>query len=274
MGEIGYETQNGISQQLYSWVRCTISNIREHLKTRHTKARYRQTQTATQLHLVQIQAGNQQILSRQEMLENIIDLRLPQPERPALPLTGASEQHENHLQQLATPHLDPTVEADRFPEPAIRFRTVGSKPCGPFCPCVCHKIKQFRSPGLFDHLLGSVFIGYDALPLVSKPCNSSRCGRGNVSRAVVTYMFPRWFLNYIVMLQTRPSTPEPVIRILRIRPNNSEIFKAVRRQDISRIRRMIMDGEASVRDVNEDGESLITVSLSISKMQQLLRLLL
>jgi len=35
-----------------------------------------------------------------------------------------------------------------------------------------------------------------------------------------------------------------------------------------------MDGEASVRDVNEDGESLITVSLSISKMQQLLRLLL
>ena len=199
------------------------------------------------------------------MLENIIDSRLPQPERPALQPGRASDQHENHLQQHTAAPLDLSIEADPFPDQAIIFRTVSSKPCGPFCSCVCHKIKQFRSPGLFDRLLGSFFIGYNALPLVTKPCNSSQCGRGNVSRNVVSYMFPRWFLNCIVMLQMRPPTPEPVIRILTIRRNNSEIFKALRNRDISRIRGMIMDGNASVRDVNEEGESLLTVSLSFIK---------
>ena len=248
--------------------------IREHLRRCHTKARYRQLQARTELHLLQLQAGNQLILSRQQMLENIINTRLPQPERPALLLTRASDQLESHLQQPTTPPLDLSREANQSLDQAIIFRTVSSKPCGPFCSCVCHKVKQFRSPGLFDRLLGSFFIGYDSLPLVAKPCNSSHCARGNVSRTVVSYMFPRWFLNCIVMLQTRPPTPEPVLRILKIRPNNSEIFKALRSQDISRIRRMIVDGEASVRDVNEEGESLITVSPPLSKMVQLITFLL
>lgn len=73
------------------------------------------------------------------------------------------------------------------------------------------------------------------------------------------------------MLQMRPPTPEPVLRILRICSNDSEIFKAVRRQDISRIRKLIVDGKASVRDVNEEGESLITVSLISFKIMQLMK---
>ena len=36
-----------------------------------------------------------------------------------------------------------------------------------------------------------------------------------------------------------------------MRPNDSEIFKALKQQDISRIRKMIADGQASIRDINE-----------------------
>ena len=204
------------------------------------------------------------------MLENIIDSRLPQAQQPALPPTGETGQHESDFQQDTALPLDLSREVDPPQTQAITLRTISNKPCGSFCSCACHKMSQIRSPGLFDRLLGSIFIGYDALPLVTKPCNSSRCAKGNVSSTVVSYIFPRWFINCVVMLQTRPPTPEPVLRILRIRPNDSEIFKALRNQDISKVRRMIADGNASVRDVNEDGESLITVSPFSSKIAQLM----
>jgi hypothetical protein len=159
------------------------------------------------------------------MLVDIVDSTLPQPQRPALPPAIGIDQHENGLQQHTTPPLDLPTVPDQSPTQAIIFRTVSSKSCGPSCSCACHKMSQLRSPGLFDRLLGSLFIGYEAIPLVTKPCNSSPCARGNVSRTVVSYIFSRWFLNCVVMLQTRPPTPEPVLRILRIGPKDSEIFK-------------------------------------------------
>lgn len=220
--------------------------------------------------MIQLQASNQLILCRQQMLENILDSRLPQPQRPALSLLRATDRRENDLQQHTTPSLGLPTEANPSPAQGIIFHTVSSKPCGPFCSCACHKMSQLRSPRLFDRLLGSVFIGYEALPLATKPCNSSSCTRGKVSRTVVSYIFPRWFLNCVVLLQTRPPAPEPVLRILRVRPNNSEIFKALRIQDLAKIRELITEGKASVRDVNEEGESLITVSPSVSKIPQLM----
>lgn len=231
----------------------------------YTETGWRQSQITTHVHLLELKAGNQRILSCQEMLENIVDSRFPKQARLALLPTRANDQNEDGLQQRTTLPISLSSTVEPSPAQAIIFRTFTSKYCGSFCSCTCHRMKKLRSPSLLDHLLGSILIGYEALPLMDNPCSLCHCRRV-VSRTVVSYMFPRWFLNCVVLLETRPPTPELVLRIFRIRPDYSEVFVAVIRQDISRIRRMIADGTASVRDVNEKGETLISVSFVLVKV--------
>ncbi|KAL9115558.1 MAG: hypothetical protein Q9187_007287 [Circinaria calcarea] len=90
-----------------------------------------QSQTA-QLQLVQLQASNQLMLSRQQTLENIIDSRLPQRQRPPLLPSRATDQCENDLQQQKASPLDLPTEADPSPSSAqaIIFRVASSKTSG------------------------------------------------------------------------------------------------------------------------------------------------
>ena len=56
--------------------------------------------------------------------------------------------------------------------------------------------------------------------------------------------------------------------MLRIRPNHSEIFSAVVSHDAFKVRELLTDGRASILDVNEEGESLLTVSDFVLIMAQ------
>ncbi|MCJ1475869.1 Ankyrin-2 [Lambiella insularis] len=81
-------------------------------------------QITTQLHLVQLQVGNQSILSSQQMLGNMIDSRLPEPKRGAPSLSGPSNKHENNLQQATT---FSSLRSDPVQRQAINFRIVSSE---------------------------------------------------------------------------------------------------------------------------------------------------
>ena len=56
--------------------------------------------------------------------------------------------------------------------------------------------------------------------------------------------------------------PELIIRCPRIRPRDSPIFKAVKVGDVLCVRNLLINGEASVLDADEEGMSVLSWSTS------------
>ena len=193
---------------------------------------------------------------------------LSSPQLPALQLASDFNPRvpESSLGQLVMSpahERNVSIEASSISSPPKYLGIMRNTACGSFCPCVCHNMKQLRSPSLLDQVLGVIFVGYSALPFMTKPCDSPRCKRERISTTTVSYIFPPWFLERFITMKIRIPEPELLLRVLRVRPNDSEIFSAIRRQDKSMVRRLIKTGQASALDVNGDGESLISVGESV-----------
>lgn len=77
-------------------------------------------------------------------------------------------------QQLGISPINPMVstEASNAIIQLTDFRITRLIVCGSFCPCGCHKKKYFQSPTFLNEVLGSLFVGYHALPFVTTPCDS------------------------------------------------------------------------------------------------------
>lgn len=140
------------------------------------------------------------------------------------------------------------------------FKVSSRFSCWSFCPCACHKEKYLRSPSFLDKTFGSLFVGFNSVPFLGKSCDHRGCQHSAVSRVNVAYMFPAWFLERIVTMKMRSPGIDVQLKAMRVRPNDSEIFSAAYAFDISKVRKMLADGRASILDVNEEGESLLTVS--------------
>lgn len=134
--------------------------------------------------------------------------------------------------------------------------------CEISCRCVCHKKNYWKSPLSFNRLLGSLLIGYDPLPTA---CDYSQCTRKARSMTVVSYTFPRWCIDRILSITVQNPGADVRFRVLRVRPNESEIFSAVECHDTDKVRELLTDGRATILDVNEDGESLLTIALTIGR---------
>lgn len=123
--------------------------------------------------------------------------------------------------------------------------------CGVNCNCKCHTSLRFRSPGVLDSIFGSLFLGYEASPWSSQRCQNARCRR---SSTTVHYTFPRWFVTRIVaitMSYNQAGTgPELLLRVLQIRPNDARIFACAQHGHLEEAKRLLVDGEASIFDVN------------------------
>ena len=140
--------------------------------------------------------------------------------------------------------------------------------CGLKCTCACHKRTRFRSPQFLNSMFGSLFLGYNALPLLGQKCNKEYC-RSPSTDITYTYAFPRWFVNRVVvfkMSKNVPKGPELCIRLARMRPNNANIFLAVSQTSdevaVRHIERLLLNGGASVLDVNSGGSTVLQVKNS------------
>ena len=63
------------------------------------------------------------------------------------------------------------------------------------------------------------------------------------------------------MLMARPKMkgPELLLRCLRARPDSSPIFRAAEAGNVSKVRDLLVNGDASLFDVRSDGESILHV---------------
>ncbi|MCJ1389992.1 hypothetical protein MMC18_002850 [Xylographa bjoerkii] len=130
------------------------------------------------------------------------------------------------------------------------------------CTCNCHKQSRRRTPKLLNSVFGSMSIGYSFLPLVAGACNVIGC-QSRSPASTISYTFPRWFMNYSLLFKTagRPyGGPEFLLRVLRPQPSNSRIFLAAHIGNLGLLRRVIEEGEGSLLDVDELGNSILRVA--------------
>ena len=141
--------------------------------------------------------------------------------------------------------------------------------CELSCSCTCHKISRSRSPKSMATIVGSLFLGYNAVPWFSRKCDSAFC-RSHSSKLTYTYAFPRWFVDRVIILKlsnTKIGGPELCLRLARMRPDNSRIFVAVGYESdevaVHHVKRLLLAGEASVLDVTSEGETALQVNTNV-----------
>jgi hypothetical protein len=136
-----------------------------------------------------------------------------------------------------------------------------------YCDCSCHKRTHHRSSVLFNRMMGSLFVGYTALPLLTPPCNKSYCHRRERSSIHINYYFPTWFLMRVFMFMAAYSTeggPEMQIKMPRLRSSKDDIFLFAGTGNVDRIKMLFQRGLASPMDIEfETGLSVLHVSNKI-----------
>ena len=147
---------------------------------------------------------------------------------------------------------------------ANSIRIIG-KACNMNCRCSCHKKGSLKSPKFLTTILGSIMVGYSAIPLVAQRCNDSSC-KGQSTNITYTYAFPEWFVSRVVYFNYKNEqlrAPEWCLRIVRVRPDDAAIFFAVEDEREGHVleytKRLLLAGEASVLDVNPQGTTLLKV---------------
>lgn len=223
----------------------------------------RQWRTSLHCLLVQLVISNERLSSQHQALEEMCRRAIQRPQlHREHPSSESTLRPASEVQQLAVSSVHPMapIEVENICAQSIRSKTPRYPMNISFCPCVCHKKKYLKSPTFINQIFGSLFIGYNTLPFGNTSCGSHCCKRDAVPTIDVSYIFPVWLLDRIVSVKMCSSGLDLRLRVLRVRSNDSEIFSAVAYHDTSKVRDMLADGRASVLDVNEEGESLLTVS--------------
>ena len=139
------------------------------------------------------------------------------------------------------------------------------KSCNVNCRCSCHKKGSLKSPRFLTTVLGSIMVGYNAIPGLAPKCNDPSC-KGQSTNITYIYTFPQWFVSRVVYLNFKNEQsrgPELCLRVVRVRPRSADIFVVVQddREEaaLEHTKRLLLAGEASVLDVNPDGESVLLV---------------
>ena len=123
------------------------------------------------------------------------------------------------------------------------------------CVCICHRRRHFQSPSLFTKILGSMFLGYSGLPVVSPRCDRLECTHGSNFAMSFDYIFPTWFIarKLHVELRYRQNLgPEQLLRVSRIVHPYSAIMRTVYEGDAEGTKLLLQNGGGSLFDVSSN----------------------
>lgn len=153
---------------------------------------------------------------------------------------------------------------------ALRIRVDQHYRCSKACPCLCHKRYRIETPRTVANLIGSIKFSWPTY----KPqdiCDRRACR--SISRSLFNfeYHFPRWLLGRILYLScffSQQKRPELTLRVLQVRPMNSEIFRFVSENMVDQVHQMLTTGQASLFDVdaNEQRSLLSVWSLNLQEL--------
>ena len=126
---------------------------------------------------------------------------------------------------------------------------------------------NLKSPNFLNSILGSLFVGYRVLPWSKQACDHIDC-RQDSTTLTYTYIFPQWLLNRVFfskMVYNSSRGPELCLRVMRVRPNDADIFLVLgtyvpHSSRLDHMKRLLNDGKGSVLDVLANNQSMLRVS--------------
>ena len=231
----------------------------------------------------------QTVLETQQQVHTILAGFDYQRHKQLLPLSGVT-QHGRRIKDVFDDDSDSGVESStdivsrnvsdsgsRDPvnsaltasrtETHFLVSAVAQSSCDLDCGCTCHKTKRSRSPKFLDLVLGSIFIGYRMSPIFTSSCSNLDC-QMKATKITYTYAFPDWFMKGVLHTSIsfdRSKGPELNLRVMNVRPRFTPAFTAITfdkgkdAKALANVQKLMDLREASVLDVNPDGDTLLSV---------------
>ncbi|KAI1769395.1 ankyrin repeat-containing domain protein [Hypoxylon sp. FL1150] len=127
------------------------------------------------------------------------------------------------------------------------------------CHCACHSTRRTNTPGgLFNRIVGQLFVGYSGLSVLSPSCNISSCEAAQNPEIIAEYWFPiGLFWSMIFGLET-----------LRRVPDSATCVNHAIRGNIEGLKGLFKRGAASPRDISDtQGYSLLRWALYANQFE-------
>lgn len=143
--------------------------------------------------------------------------------------------------------------------------SIDEQPCPPFCKCQCHSRGQMRTPRVLRNMFGQLLLNYSAL-IRATPCNYPPC-RKRPAKSQFMYYFPSWMVSRALQISEADhqlSSPWAnwTYRVPIVVPSYEPLWAPVRTGNVGHLQKLFSSGEATLNMIDEDGWSLLHVSLS------------
>ena len=138
--------------------------------------------------------------------------------------------------------------------------------CDIRCACNCHAWRQLGAQGILSKAFGRGYVQTAGSPILGTPCDTKSCKAHAAPRISVQYYLPPWLASRMILMwftSSSPCSPEFLLKVPRVVDHRNAAFKAVRRGNIESLKFAIMNGECTPDDVDEDGETLFSVRISV-----------
>jgi len=168
-------------------------------------------------------------------------------------------EHANIEQEPIPEHLDDSTDSTgrrpRFSTMSVKTSLYWGSPCRPGCCCSCHKRQHFQSPSFLNQLIGTLFVGYSGIPILTPECNEYSCQRRATPSTQIAYCFPTWFWKRqlsLSILFTPLDGPIMSLKFPRLVSPSSKIFDYAFTGNVAGMKVLFQQGLASPNDVRFD----------------------
>lgn len=146
------------------------------------------------------------------------------------------------------------------------------------CTCQCHQRTFYRAQRTRAGFLGSLYVGYSGLPILSGPCDIAACSRRCGKYMNLKYIFPSWFIQwavYVSFVQSAIGAPTFGIAISqRSTVTETSIFAIARRSDNHTLCQVLEEQSSLSGEIDTSGRNPLFWAIqsgSIETVQILLR---
>ncbi|KAI0481753.1 ankyrin repeat-containing domain protein [Xylaria cf. heliscus] len=191
------------------------------------------------------------------------------------------ESNRHAVERVAPPscvtHRPPSSPPRRLSQQvqsvAVQVTTRTSYCSSSRCRCVCHFTERVSTPGgLFNRVVGQLFLGYSGLSLLSPSCNTPSCEASQKPEVTAEYWFPMGlFWSMIIQFNLSYQInvgPQFEIKTLRRVPDSATCVNYAIKGNIEGLKELFRRGAASPRDVSDTrGYSLIRWALYANQFE-------
>lgn len=145
----------------------------------------------------------------------------------------------------------------------IRTEVQSVRTCKSWCSCLCHASRRACLFYALQNVIGTLFVGYTGLPVLTPPCNEKTCRRSSIPSFHLAYFFPAWLLFRISKIHAAfdlMKGPQVSLSFPRVVPQYSPLWRFATTGDIPSIQRIFSLREASPLDVTVIGHTALHVS--------------